>query len=199
MPPEEDPGVRVAGALAREPNGLLVLDNLEQAAGPELTAAITQWKGAAPGLGFAGTSRVRLGLEDEMVIELRPLSDTEGVTLYADRARAVGYPLRGAEHDDARDLVRRLDGVPLAIELAAARAPVLPPSQLISRLDQALELLEGAQPRSLKTTFDLSFSLLGREEADMLLGLALFRSTFSLCRRRRHVRRHGIPPLASAS
>ncbi|MGW3988226.1 LuxR C-terminal-related transcriptional regulator [Streptomyces sp. NPDC004830] len=148
----------------RERRLLLVLDNCEHlaAACARLAAALLR---GAEGVRILATSRHRLGLTEEHLMEVRPLpvpdpdgdlSAAEGypaLTLFADRAAAVvpGFRLTPANRAAVARLCRRLDGLPLAIELAAVRMRVLDAEQLLARLDDRYRVLTtgspAAQPR----------------------------------------------------
>ena len=107
-----------------------------------------------------------------------PLPEEDAIALFRDRAAAVG-PDRGV-----REICRRLDGLPLAIELAAARTRLLAPEQLLSRLDQALPLLTGGRrdaperQRTLRATIEWSYDLLDAEEQRLFRCLAVFAGSF---------------------
>ncbi|HYX75697.1 MAG TPA: adenylate/guanylate cyclase domain-containing protein, partial [Gaiellaceae bacterium] len=138
----EQPGETVLETLTeylRDKAMLLVLDNFEQvlAAAPALSGV----SATAPGLRLLVTSRTPLRLSGERTYPVPPLELAESVRLFADRALAAGAEV---DADDAvAEICRRLDGLPLAIELAASRAPTLPPQALLRRLDQSLKLLTG--------------------------------------------------------
>src|SRR5262245_61834618 len=128
----------VPGRLAARPC-VLVLDNAEQvAAGVAERAA--GWLAAAPALRIVVTSRTRLHADGEVTFDLAPLDEAAAVALFLDRARAARRdpPEPGSA---IAELVRRLDGLPLAIELAAARSRLFEPAQLLAELDAGLDLL----------------------------------------------------------
>ncbi len=174
---------------------LLVLDNFEQ-----LVAAadvVHGWCQAAPELSVILTSRERLGVDGEVVVELGPLDcppetaeeatalESDAVRLLVTRARAAGADVG----DDARILgaiVRHLDGIPLAIELAAARMRVLRPAELLARLSQRLPLLarrpQHAQDRhaTLESAIAWSWQLLAPEEQRALAACSIFAGGFTV-------------------
>ena len=126
------------------------------------------------------TSREPLGLPDEVVVAIGPLARADAVRLFADRtgASTVG--------DDVGALCARLDDLPLAIELAAARAPVLDPAQMVQRLDDRFALLDErarrgeARHRGLAAMVEWSYDLLDDDERLLFERLSLFRSSFLL-------------------
>ena len=150
---------------------LLVLDNLEQVidAAPELADLVE----ACPNLAVLATSRERLRVRGEVEFEVRPLAESEAVEMFLARAGL-------AEADDAIDrLCHALDEMPLAIELAAARAKVLAPSQILERLSRRLDLFTGgrdADPRqrTLRSTIDWSHDLLNPDEQRLFARIAVF-------------------------
>ena len=149
---------------------LLLLDNLEQviAAAPGLADLVE----SCPNLRLLVTSRERLRVRGEVEYPVLPLADLEAVDLFCARAQT--------EPDDAiRRLCRALDNLPLAIELAAARASVLTPAQILERLSGRLDLLKGgrdADPRqqTLRATIEWSFDLLTPDEQRLFAQLAVF-------------------------
>jgi predicted ATPase len=149
---------------------LLLLDNLEQVieAAPELGALVE----TCPNLVLLVTSRERLRVRGEVEYEVLPLADVDAVALFW--ARAQVEPSPGVE-----ELCRRLDNMPLALELAAARARVLTVDQILERLSHRLDLLTGgrdADPRqqTLRATIEWSYDLLAREEQELFDSLAVF-------------------------
>ncbi len=127
---------------------------------------------ACPGLTILATSRERLRLQGERVYELPPLREDESVALFCERAQT--------EPDDAtRELCAQLEGLPLAIELAAARTSVLTPQQIATRLSQRLDFLKGGPDRdprqeTLRATIAWSYDLLPPEEKQLLARLSVF-------------------------
>ena len=118
---------------------LLLLDNFEHllAAAPEVASLLA----AADGLRVLVTSRAPLRLAGEQEFPLEPLPPADAVTLFLERARGVGKDLGPSATIEA--ICLRLDGLPLAIELAAARTKLLSPEALLERLDRTLSLLTG--------------------------------------------------------
>jgi predicted ATPase len=139
---------------------LIVLDNFEHvmAAATRLSPILA----SCPNLSLLVSSRELLRIEGERGYPLAPLSDDEGAALFCERAQV-------APDEAVTALCRRLDGLPLAIELAAARANLLSPEQLVQRLSQRLDLLRGrrdADPRhaTLRATIEWSHDLLSPPE-----------------------------------
>jgi predicted ATPase/class 3 adenylate cyclase len=166
-------------ALVGDRQVLLVLDNLEQivAAAPEVAELVAR----CPELRIVVTSRTPLRIAGESLYPLQPLPADDAVALFAARAQAVSPGFRVTDHADAvGEICRRLDGLPLALELAAARLRLLGPEGLRDRLDQALELLTtGARDsherqQTLRATIDWSYSLLGEREQRVFRSLAVF-------------------------
>jgi predicted ATPase len=152
---------------------LLVLDNLEQVL--DVAPALADLVEACSNLAVLATSRERLRVRGEVEYEVRPLAEHDAVELFSARAG-----LGETEPDDAvSDLCRALDEMPLAIELAAARAKVLSPAQILERLSQRLDLFTGgrdADPRqrTLRSTIEWSHDLLDPGEQRLFARLAVF-------------------------
>ncbi|MER5786264.1 BTAD domain-containing putative transcriptional regulator [Streptomyces mobaraensis] len=175
------PVERLAAAL-RDRRTLLVLDNCEQVvdAAAELVALLLR---TAPGLRVLATSREPLGLAGETVFLVEPLGPAEAAELFAARAAAAAPGFSLAEADDGtRDAVaeicRRLDGLPLALELAATRVRALGVKELAARLGDRFRVLtfghRGAPARqqTLRAVIDWSWELLGAPERIVLRRLA---------------------------
>jgi predicted ATPase/class 3 adenylate cyclase len=166
----------------REAEVLLVLDNLEHllAAADDLTALLA----SAYGLKLLVTSRVRLNVSGEHEFALEPFAQDEAVTFFLERARAVRRDVR--LEPAIGDICRRLDGLPLALELAAARLKVLDPLPLLERLGQRLPVLTGGprdapeRQRTLRSTIEWSYGLLESPLQQAFARLAVFAGSFSL-------------------
>ena len=149
---------------------LLVLDNLEQVI--DAAPALADLVEACPNLAVVATSRERLRARGELEVEVQPLAEPDGIELFVARARL-------SEPDDVvRDLCRALDEMPLAIELAAARAKVLAPTKILERLGQRLDLFTGgrdADPRqrTLRSTIEWSHDLLDPDEQRLFARLSV--------------------------
>jgi predicted ATPase/class 3 adenylate cyclase len=167
-----------AGPVAHigEREMLLLLDNLEQVieAAPALSALLK----ACPNLFLLVTSRELLRIQGEVEYPVLPLADPEAVELFCARARI--------ESDaTVADLCRALDNLPLAVELAAARASVFSPAQAYARLSGRLDIFKGgrdADPRqqTLRATIEWSYDLLGSVERCLFACLGVFSGGFTL-------------------
>jgi predicted ATPase/class 3 adenylate cyclase len=149
---------------------LLLVDNLEQvvAIAPELAALVE----SCPNLKVLVTSRELLRVRGEVEYEVLPLADADGVALFTARSRR-------SANAAVEELCRRLDNMPLALELAAARTTVLSPEKILERLSQRLDLFTGgrdADPRqqTLRTTIEWSYDLLDESERALFAKLGVF-------------------------
>jgi predicted ATPase/class 3 adenylate cyclase len=159
---------------------LLVLDNFEQvnAAAPAVTRLLER----APRVTALVTARAPLRVSGEHEFPVPPLAGEDAVALFVDRARAVrpDFAPSAAVEVTAAEICRRLDGLPLAIELAAARSKLLSPDELLARLSQSVSVLaEGprdlpARQRTLRATLDWSYRLLPPAEQELFADLAVF-------------------------
>ncbi|HEY5872984.1 MAG TPA: tetratricopeptide repeat protein, partial [Gaiellaceae bacterium] len=154
---------------------LCLFDNFEQVveAAPELAALVS----ACPNLDVLVTSRERLRVGGEQTYPVPPLAESDGEALFLTRARAVDPSF--APSEAVRELCLRLDELPLALELAAARTAIFSPEQLLERLSQRLDLLKGerdADPRqqTLRATIEWSYDLLTEEEQRLFVRLGVF-------------------------
>lgn len=183
----ENSEVTLAAALEARGQILLILDNLEQVvdAGRDLIAG---WCEKAPGCQFVVTSRIKLNLANEFVYPLEPLEAAVAARLFVERARRAAPNFEIAQDDEhvVHELVKRLDGLPLAIELAAGRATVLPPAELVDRLDRRFELIRSKRPdltprqATLEGAIAWSWDLLDDHERATLAQCSVFASGFSL-------------------
>ncbi|MEM7246253.1 MAG: protein kinase [Acidobacteriota bacterium] len=174
-------------ALAGRGRCLLILDNFEQVV-EHAEATLGPWLTRAPEARFLVTSRERLRLVGEKALTLAPLpAASDGQELFVLRARAHGRELGTSEDDrtDVEELVTLLDGLPLAIELAAARSRMLSPRQLRERLADRFALLAGrreatGRQATLRATIDWSWKLLEPWERTALAQCAVFEGGFTL-------------------
>jgi predicted ATPase/DNA-binding CsgD family transcriptional regulator len=202
-------GVREAGdewlierlkAVLRDKRLLLVLDNFEHVIGAApIVADVLE---TCPGVTVLVTSRVRLRVSGEREVPLAPLglvaldrhvsvtdvAASDAVRLFVTRAEAVqpDFALTPENAVAVAETCRRLDGLPLAIELAAARVKVLPPAALLARLDHRLPLLTGGGPdhperqQTMRAAIAWSHDLLTLEEQVLFRRLAVFAGGFTL-------------------
>ena len=179
---------------------LLALDNFEQVM--DAAPLLAELLATAAGLVVLVTSRTVLRLRGEHEFLVPPLpippaaadADPAGllgyasVGLFVERAHAAdpGFELTDRNAAAVAEICRRLDGLPLAIELAAARVRLLPPQALLARLDQRFSLLTGGardlpeRQRTLRNTLDWSFGLLSPAQQDLFARLGVFAGSFGL-------------------
>src|SRR2546421_2207358 len=155
---------------------LLVLDNFEQVAAA--AAELATLLGACANLNVVVTSREPLHLRGEHEYPVPVLTESEAVAFFRLRAESLGPVV--SENGAVTEICRRLDCLPLALELAAARAKLLSPGAMLSRLDQRLPLLTGGprdapeRQRTLRATIAWSYELLGADEQQLFACLAVF-------------------------
>jgi predicted ATPase/class 3 adenylate cyclase len=174
----------VEGIAARigERRTHVVCDNLEHLL-PDAARALGELTAAAPGLRLLTTSREPLRIQGESELDLPPLADAEASALFIERAHAVRPDLSLDEH--VTELCARLDHLPLAVELAAARTKLLSPEALLERLDARLDLLKGTRDAderhsTLRATIAWSHDLLDEDERRLFRRLAVFRGGCTL-------------------
>lgn len=176
----------VAFALSSHPY-LLVLDNIDRV-GPAVQAAARRILRDAPQARILGTTRTPFGDPAEHVYALGPLSvegaDAAALAMFLDRLAARGEPPTAADHALAVRICERLDGLPLAIELAASVSRYLGLAELAARLDRDFAALDRAAPtgrhRTLETTFEWTWDLLAEDEREVLCRLAALPRTFDV-------------------
>ena len=170
----------------RERELLLVLDDCEHLihASAELARTLLV---RCPRLRVLATSREPLGIAGEHVWPVPPIAPSEAVQLFAERALAVDPSFALDEHRDVvAEICRKLDGIPLAIELAAARIRMLTPAQIAEKLADRFAILTGGartaipRHRTLRAAIDWSFALLSEDEQHLLARLSVFAGSFSL-------------------
>jgi predicted ATPase/class 3 adenylate cyclase len=191
--PDGHQGATATGIVGSK-HALLVIDNFEQVL--EAAALLTDLLGASPQVKLMVTSRSVLGLYGEHVYPVAPLALPAGdgardlealarydsVSLFLQRARSVrpDFSLTATNARDVVEICRRLDGLPLAIELAASRVRVLPPKALLARLSRRLDVLTGgaldlpARQRTLRGAIDWSYESLADAEQVLFARLSVF-------------------------
>jgi predicted ATPase len=179
---------------------LLVLDNFEQLT--EAAPVVTQFLSDAPKIKIIITSRALLNLRGEYEYPVPPLklpeldgrktleelTEFEAVRLFANRAKAANHRFELDEKNAPviAKICARLDGLPLAIELAASRVKLFPPETILERLGERLDLLTGGaldlpeRQRTLRDTIDWSYSLLSKDLQTLFARLGIFVNGFSL-------------------
>lgn len=200
----KSPGLALLDSVCEALKGrtvLLVLDNCEHLA-PDAARVVETLLQACPGLRIMATSQVALGVPGEKIYPVPPLSvpdetdalDIESiarhasVALFVDRAVAIrnGFRLTSQNAASVARICRRLNGNPLAIELAAAKLSTLTPNQIANRLDQRFQLLQRgpsvgpARHRSLRALIDWTYGLLPELERKLWERLSVFAGDFSL-------------------
>ncbi|MFC8067414.1 ATP-binding protein [Streptomyces sp. NPDC057293] len=169
---------------------LLLLDGVEHLV-DACAALVTDLLGRAPGLRVLAVGRRPLGVAGELLVPLAPLGPEEALELLTVRARQRNVPRRpeGGDHGDRgemRELCGRLDGIPLAIELAAGRLGALSPRQVLQRLDDRFRLLTGGdrsalpRHRTLRTAIGWSHELCTPQERLLWARLSVFTGPFDL-------------------
>lgn len=192
-PGEGDPVDRVAAVLAAQGDAVLVMDGGDRIDSATWDATVTRFLDACPELHVLATARARFRVEGEAVFPLGPLAlDVEGdaispaETLFLRLAEdVVGRDLRenGIVTPTVRALVRALDGIPLALEIAASTLTVLTPAEFLARRSVVLDTPAPAEAwsgGSLRAAFEVSWQRLSPDERDALEAVAVFAGTFDL-------------------
>lgn len=186
-PSQGAPAIDALRDALRDEEGLLVLDECDRC-GPAAAAMIARLLASAPRVNVLVSSRSSLGVAGEHVIEVPSLPTGPGspaADLLVDRARGV-TALTDADGSVVGEIVGRLDGLPLAVELAAARLAVLGPDELLTHLDRGVGHLSTREParperhRSLVAVVDGSWSQLTAATRRTAAGLGVFRSWFTV-------------------
>jgi predicted ATPase/class 3 adenylate cyclase/Tfp pilus assembly protein PilF len=181
----ETPGLQLLEALEAtlaEKSLLLLVDNFEHllSAAPSIASLLA----TAPGMKLLVTSRARLALSGEHEYQVPSLAEEEALSLFAARARALKPDFELDE--EVGEICRRLDGLPLALELAAARIKVLKPQQILERLERRFDLLVGGardlpeRQRTLRAAIGWSYELLDEGDRRLFERLAVFAGSFDL-------------------
>lgn len=181
-----DPVAQLGHAIAGRGRCLVILDNFEQVS-RFAAATLSRWLDRAGEARFLVTTREVLGLPGEEVLALPPLPLADAALLFTQRAAAANSGYRPQQDDVAAigPLVTLLDGLPLAIELAAARVRVMPPRMLLRRMGERFKLLASRGQRldrqsTLRATFDWSWELLPPAEKEAFAQLSVFVGGFTL-------------------
>jgi predicted ATPase/Tfp pilus assembly protein PilF len=181
-----DPVVQLAHAIAGRGRCLVILDNFEQVA-RFAEATLGRWLDRAPLARFLVTTREVLGIVGEETLALEPLPADDAAALFLRRAEAArqGYAPSADDVIAVRQLVKVLDGLPLAIELAAARVRIMAPRTLLARMHERFDVLRSRAGRhdrqaTLRAAFDWSWELLSEPERAALAQLSVFEGGFTL-------------------
>ena len=183
-----EPGQPILETLAgrlRQGHFLILLDNCDRVL--ESTAMLAQrLLETCPDLRILATSREPLNVAGELIWPLEGLPEAQAVALFIERARQIQRDFGRTQVAPALvEICRRLDGMPLAIELAAAQIRAMPPSEISEHLDDRFRLLAAPgwiDPRhaTLKTTLDWSYELLSENERSVFRSLSIFPGAFDL-------------------
>lgn len=166
---------------------LLVIDGFEHLT-DDCAALVRELLRGAPGLQVLAAGRRPLRVDGETTYPLAPMTDDDAMELFARRAASVrpGFTLTDGNRDTVRELCRRLDGIPLALELAAGRLRALTVEQVLRRLDDRFRLLTGGSPsalprhQTLRTAIGWSHELCAPEQRLLWARLSVFAGQFDL-------------------
>jgi predicted ATPase/class 3 adenylate cyclase len=171
----------------REKSLLLLLDNCEHLV-PAVVGLADQLLRECPGVRLLATSRAALRVNGEAIVRVGPLPESDAVILFADRSSAVQPTFRLTE-DNSMSVVqicRRVEGIPLAIELAAGRARMMAPAEILTRLQDSFSVLAGgsrsagARHETMKAAMDWSYWLLSQDEQRLFRRISTFTGGFAL-------------------
>ena len=183
---KDDPVTQLGHAIAGRGACLVILDNFEQVT-RHAQDTLGRWLDRAADARFLVTTREVLGLPGEEVFALAPLPPAESADLFMQRAEAarVGFRPNAEDRAAIAPLVALLEGLPLAIELAAARVRVMPPRTLLLRMSERFKLLASSGGRvdrqaTLRAVFDWSWELLSLPEKAALAQLSVFEGGLAL-------------------
>ena len=184
---KDDPAVQLGHAIAGRGRSLVILDNFEQVV-QHAQGTLGHWLDRAPDASFVVTSRERLHLRGEEIFPIEPLHlERDAIELFVTRARAQrpDFVLSDANRAAVGEVVRLLDGLPLAIELAAARVQLFSPAQLVERMRDRFALLAGARgtaarQATMHAAIDWSWELLAPWEQAAFAQCSIFDGGFTL-------------------
>ena len=183
----DDPGVQLGNAIAGRGRCLVILDNFEQIT-QHAAATVAYWLDCTREAAFIVTSRERMHLVGEASFAVEPLAvGGDAIELFVARARVhrPDFTLTDANRGFVAEVVRLLDGLPLAIELAAARVRLMSPAQLVERMRDRFAILAGARgaaarQATLRAAIDWSWELLTPWEQDAFAQCSVFDGGFTL-------------------
>ena len=200
----QDPIPQLGDVIEGRGRCLIILDNFEQVVDYS-EATVGQWLAQAPEARFLVTSRQRLQLGAETVHELEPLDPmTRGVELFEVRAwgHRPGFMVDPSNQKQIQEIVRKLDGLPLAIEMAASRLRKLNPTQLESGLTDRFRILASAKEgrhATMQATLDWSWDLLSALEQSVVVQVSVFEGGFDLEAAEAVVELPGLPEASGVS
>ena len=185
-----DPVEQLGNAILGRGRCLVILDNLEQVM-EHVRPVISRWLSRAPDGRFVVTSRARVNVPGEVLLEVEPLSIESGIELFLARARGQGAEIGrdGPMGESVRQVVECVEGIPLAIELAAARVRVMTPEQIAGRMRDRFRILGTSGERSdaadrrhatLRAAIDGSWELLQPWEKSAFAQCSVFQGGFTL-------------------
>ncbi len=179
-----DPIAQLGHAIAGRERCLVILDNCEQVAA-HAAEIVSCWLERAARARFLVTSRERLRVHGEEVLAVEPLGLEPGVELFLERAgrQHPGLTTASADLAAVREVVRQAEGMPLAIELAAARMSVMTPRELVKRMRERWQVLQGGRRgrhASLRAAIEVSWELLTPWEQAAWAQCAVFEAGFTL-------------------
>ncbi len=181
----DDPVRQLGAVIAGRGKVLVILDNFEQVA-VFADQTLGVWMAAAPDAHFLVTSRAFLRIEGERVVEVGALTTTDAVALFMDRAESARPGFAVGDDHTIPEIVDRLEGLALAIELAAARVAALSPADVLERLSEKFRVLSDRRPlrdprqATLRGAIDWSWDLLAPWEQAALAQCSVFRGGFVL-------------------
>jgi predicted ATPase/class 3 adenylate cyclase len=180
----EEPGRPIVKTLSdwlRDKHLLLLLDNCEHLV-PAVVSLADRLLRDCPDVRLLTTSRAALRVNGEAIMRVGPLDEADAVVLFADRSSAAQPTFRLTDDNSksVTEICRRVEGIPLAIELAAGRARMMAPTEILERLQESFGVLSGgsrsagARHETLKAAMDWSYRLLNEEERRLFRRLAVF-------------------------
>ena len=183
---QDDPVIQLGRVIAGRGRCLVILDNFEQVA-RHAQETLGRWLNRASDARFLATTREVLGLPGEEVLALAPLEPSDAAALFMCRAESAepGFQPKAEDQEAIAPLVKLLEGLPLAIELASARVRIMPPRMLLSRMSERFKLLSSTGGRvdrqaTLRAVLDWSWDLLSLSEKATLAQLSVFHGGFAL-------------------
>jgi predicted ATPase/Tfp pilus assembly protein PilF len=186
---KEDPIEQLGHAIAGRGRSLIILDNFEQVVG-QAQSTVGRWLARAVEARFVVTSRERLNVPGETLLVVEPLPVESGIELFVERAQRQRPSFHLDQPDERaadaiREVVELLDGIPLAIELAAARMRVMTPAQMLGQMKDRFRMLSGGargggRHATLRATIDGSWELLQPWERAAFAQCSVFQGGFTL-------------------